>query len=115
VYFNGQGGETEHYMASISVQGVAFYRLYIRRKQLMDLLEKALKIIGLSKMSDEEKLIYEAFWGSIAPKRFFITKHLAYITTSGPRFCTVASIDETVRQRCILDAAGLTEAELSGY
>lgn len=107
-YFNGQGrGNRTLYGEYILFRGLLSPRLYIRRKQLMDLLEKALKIIGLSKMSDEEKLIYEAFLGLNRTNAFFITKHLAYhYYFRNRRFATVASIDEnSPATRCILDAA----------
>lgn len=107
-YFSGQGrGNRTLYGEYVLFRGLLSPRLHVRRKQLMDLLGRALKTIELSEMSVEERLIYESFLELSRTNAFFITKHLAYHRYfKTHHFVTVSSIDEnSPATRCILDAA----------
>ncbi len=97
-------------------RGLISRQVHRQRKQLLHGLNKSIDLIGSSRLSPEESLIFKAFASLNPANSFFILKHLAYrrFFNKSP-FLTVSAIDEnSPATRCILDAARLSGSKSIG-
>jgi hypothetical protein len=96
--------------------GLISRQLHRKRKKLIHDLNKSTDLIGSSRLSPEESLLFKAFASLNPTNSFFILKHLAYHRFFNKNsFLTISAIDEnSPATRCILDAARLTGSKSIG-